>query len=90
MRTTDQNFIEMCPKIANLNNNGTLALQVIAEFFGYTKYINILNAVMSISEEEGFVPNLIGKYKNIMAMEMLEKIAREHGKDVYSKIMESL
>ena len=50
MKTTDQNFIEMCAKVADLtdNNAHTEVKQVIAKFFGYTHYINVFNAIAAI------------------------------------------
>ena len=92
MRTTDQNFIEMCAKVADLtdNNAHTEALQVIANFFGYKHYINVFNAIAVIHDAEKCIPLEVYEYRHRKALNMMDLIKRDHGDDVYVKIQESL
>ena len=92
MKTTDQNFIEMCAKIADLtdSNAHTEVKQVIAEFFGYTYYIKIFNAIAVIHDTERCIPKEIYEYRERKASDMMDLIKRDHGDDVYVKIQESL
>ena len=92
MRTTDQNFIEMCAKVADLtdSNAHTEALQVIAKLFGYTHYIKIFNAIAAIHDAEQCIPLEIYNYRYRKASDMMDFIKRDHGNDIYVKIQESL
>ena len=92
MKTTDQNFIEMCAKVADLtdNNAHTEALQVIAKFFGYTHYIKVFNAIAAIHDVEQCIPLEIYNYRRRKASDMMDLIKRDHGNDIYVKIQESL
>ena len=92
MKTTDQNFIEMCAKVADLtdNNAHTEALQVIAKLFGYTHYIKVFNAIAAIHNAEQCIPLEIYGYRHRKASDMMDLIKRDHGNDIYVKIQESL
>lgn len=92
MKTTDQNFIEMCAKVADLtdNNAHTEVKQVIAKFFGYTHYIKIFNAIAAIHDAEQCIPFEICDYRHRKASDMIDLVKRDHGDDVYVKIQESL
>lgn len=92
MKTTDQNFIEMCAKIADLtdSNAHTEVKQVIAKFFGYTHYIKVFYAIATIHDAERCIPKEIYEYRERKASDMLDLIKRDHGNDVYIKIQESL
>lgn len=92
MKTTEQNFIEMCAKVADLtdNNAHTEALQVIAKFFGYTHYIKVFNAIAAIQDVEKCIPLEVYGYRHRNASDMMDLIKRNHGDVVYAKIRESL
>ena len=92
MKTTEQNFIEMCAKVADLSDSNahTEALQVISKLFGYTHYIKIFNAIAAIHDAERSIPEEIYEYRERKASDMMDLIKRDHGNDIYVKIQESL
>ena len=89
MKINAEKLEELCAKIADLtdNNEHTQVYLEIAKFFKIKHFVNIFQAIITITDEEGCM--VIGEYRPATGKRLLNCLKQEYGQEVYEKINNS-
>lgn len=85
-------FREFLDEIADLTDSNAHgeAILLIADYFGYSKYIEILEHILAVQDLEGHLPKGLGDYRYEVMKEILNLIKRNEGDEIYDAVTDCL